>query len=143
MADNPIVPISERALVQADGRIALGNKALAVVDAARLARILARHEEAWEYLLSSHPNALELVNEHSASSDWKRISTNVKMPWSAELIANYEDRWDWGQLSSNEGLPWSVELIERYEERWDCLAAEQGNTAAQHNLANKIGRAHV
>jgi len=46
MADNPIVPISERALVQADGRIALGNKALAVVDAARLARILARHEEA-------------------------------------------------------------------------------------------------
>jgi hypothetical protein len=51
--------------------------------------------------------------------NWRRLSMNEVLPWSAELIEKYKDKWDWEWLSTNESIPWNLEWLKRFEDRID------------------------
>jgi hypothetical protein len=58
-----------------------------------------------EALAAEHPLSADVLERHSDTWDWEKLSANEALPWSEDLIARFEDRWNWKKLSANEALP--------------------------------------
>jgi hypothetical protein len=57
--------------------------------------------------------------ENARSINWRILSSNSLLPWSAELIEKYIDKWHWSELSKNVSIRWDLELMKRFEHRID------------------------
>ena len=102
-------------------------------------------QEAMKEISRSFPLTNEMLNEFSDELDWKEVSRNGHINWTAELIerwahhidwfqfshcANeriltpniierFKDKWNWEVLSGNGSFEFSCELIDKYIDRWD------------------------
>lgn len=56
-----------------------------------------------------------ILDKYIDKINWKSISWNTKIPWSADLIHKYSHKLDWDTLSQNTSIPWDEELIRKYE----------------------------
>jgi hypothetical protein len=81
--------------------------------------------------------------EKAKNIDWRRLSQNAVLPWSAELIERYKDKWEWMWLGQNQYIPWSVELMTQFE---DCIdwsmdfEDEEGvTTSASGSISMNLG----
>lgn len=57
--------------------------------------------------------------EQYKEKDWRMLSYNTLLPWSAELIERYQDKWDWPVLCANKCVPWDLELMKKFEDHID------------------------
>lgn len=60
----------------------------------------------------------DLIAAHVERWDFRALSANPHLPWSAELIGRFADAWDWVALSGNRGVPFERALWTAFCDRW-------------------------
>ncbi len=121
----------EPRLQEADDRYWPGERPQAAAPGVMLgpdgmAHLLQNHNADWDRLLPRLP-----------SPDWRLLSRNRGLPWTARLLADHADAIDWSALSANPGLPWSLDLLQRFSGRWSLfhLAGNPALPWADHTPA--------
>jgi cell wall assembly regulator SMI1 len=111
-----------------------GDPALGAAAISRHARLteaqLAAHVDRWDWrALSENLNLVwtaALIARFAERWNWEALAENPKLPWSAELLAAHD--WNFARLSGNPAIPWTPELLERYAERLDWHKLTQDAT---------------
>lgn len=105
-------------------------------------------DEVWKDLSREFKWTLPYLTKYADRVDWKLVSGNTAMVWSAAMLEAFKGRidwrelsgtserslfttanldkfanyWDWRELSENGYLPFSIDLLTRYADHWDWAA---------------------
>ena len=97
----------------------------------------------WEvfikYVSRFHPLNLELIERYKYVLDWRMLSANPNINWSAEAIRKYENKFTWHLLSENPSVDITSEFIIKYKIRldWNNLARNP-NLPRDEEFINKF-----
>ncbi len=76
--------------------------------------------EAWSNISSSFAFNEAQLEKFEDKVDWKNVSSNNSIFWTAAMLEKFKNRIDWTSLSDslNDDV-FSIELIEKFKDKWN------------------------
>ena len=96
-----------------------------------------RHPEYFKKIIeASYPFSSKELKKYQGFLDWRRISNNTNIEWSAEVINEFSENLDWSHLTTNPGVFKDFSMVNQFAER---IQWKQHPVASQATIASNTG----